>query len=984
MSNLRRRGGEGLRFCSAVLAVAACFFLACTGWSAESKPESNALPVIASVPATNALAAFRVRPGFRLELVAAEPLVASPIAMAFDENNRLFVVERSDDSDPPGTNSHSSRIRLLEDTAEDGEFHSSTIYADNLPWASAVACYGGGVFVATGPDIVFLKDTKTNGIAEVRKAIFTSFTGTNLFGAPALPNNFNWGLDNRIHAASAGVAAFVPGSSAPGALLVPLTGADFAFDPRALTICAEAGPAQSGLTFDDWGRKLICDPTRPLRSPRYELRYLARNPFFPPPPQMLEVASPATAIYRLLSVQRPAPAREPAHTTNELVRAVAPVTTMLATTWLTNAQSCVIYRGNAYPPNYLGNAFIADPSAHVVHRAVLRESGQDATAVRAPDEKDTEFILSSDPAFRPMQIINGPDGALYVADMRDGHDRGRIYRVVPVGFKRPEPALLGKATTYGLVANLSHPNGWQRDTAARLLYERRDGAAPPLLASLLDGSPTPLARLHALHVLAGLGALTPAHLRTGFRDLDQHVREHAVRLAETLVKDGALPDVLWNQLRLMAADPSIRVRCQLALTMGEIRRPEKAQVLAGLFLLTPDNPSMQAAILSSLADGAGDLFVTLAGDPRVRGNSVGWEFLLRMANMIGVQARPAEAAQVLGFIDQAQLDPQQAFPLLCALGDGLHRARSSLALIDSQNRCQRYYSLASDAVMNYLGSEPIQVEAIRLIGVGPYTVASIGDLLLLLLGSGQSEAIQSAVIATLGRFDDSRIAPAMIRRWNGLAPRLRNEAVAALLTRTSRVGAVLTALETGQISGADLSFAQVNFLRTHRDPAFSRRALQLFGPVPRQRPEAVRRFRPALGLKGAAERGRGIFVARCAACHQPSGASQTVGPHLISARIYGKERTLRAILEPNAEVRRDYLTYAVETAEGDNFIDLLRRDNEAAVTLQQLNGRPVVLPRTNIQYLQAQPWSLMPEGLEEGLTPQGMADLLEYIFTTTP
>ena len=168
-------------------------------------------PVVTSVPATNALAGFRVRPGFRIELVAAEPMVTSPVAMAFDENSRLFVVERRDDSGPPGTNSHSGRIRLLEDTEGDGEFHSSTIYADNLPWASAVACYGGGVFVATRPDILFLKDTRTNGIADVRKAIFTGFNGTNLLGARALPNNFNWGMDNRIHAASAGVAAFAAG-----------------------------------------------------------------------------------------------------------------------------------------------------------------------------------------------------------------------------------------------------------------------------------------------------------------------------------------------------------------------------------------------------------------------------------------------------------------------------------------------------------------------------------------------------------------------------------------------------------------------------------------------------------------------------------------------------------------------------------------------------------------------------------------------------
>jgi putative heme-binding domain-containing protein len=238
----------------------------------------------------------------------------------------------------------------------------------------------------------------------------------------------------------------------------------------------------------------------------------------------------------------------------------------------------------------------------------------------------------------------------------------------------------------------------------------------------------------------------------------------------------------------------------------------------------------------------------------------------------------------------------------------------------------------------------------------------------------------------LGRYNDPRIAPALIQRWGVLTPRLRCEAVTALLAQNDRSGAVLTALESGRIAGTDLSSAQVDFLRTHRDPAISRRALQLFGPVPWQRPEAVQRFKPALGLQGAADRGRGIFLARCAACHPPDHEVQALGPELVSAKIYGKERTLRAILEPNADVRRDYPTCVVETPEGEALIGLLRNENAATITVQQLNGVAVVLPRANIQYLQAQPWSLMPEGLEEGFAPQDMADLLSYILrpTTTP
>jgi putative heme-binding domain-containing protein len=202
----------------------------------------------------------------------------------------------------------------------------------------------------------------------------------------------------------------------------------------------------------------------------------------------------------------------------------------------------------------------------------------------------------------------------------------------------------------------------------------------------------------------------------------------------------------------------------------------------------------------------------------------------------------------------------------------------------------------------------------------------------------------------------------------------------ALLARSDRIGAVLDALESVQITRADLSSTQVDFLRTHRESAISRRALQLFGAVPRWRPDAVERFKPALGLQGAADRGRGIFLARCAACHTPDHEAQALGPELVSVRIYGKERILRAILEPNAEVRPDYATYALETADGETLIGRLRNENPTAVALQQQNGATVVLPRSNIRHLEAQTWSLMPERMEEGLTQQDMADLLEYVL----
>ena len=288
---------------------------------------------------------------------------------------------------------------------------------------------------------------------------------------------------------------------------------------------------------------------------------------------------------------------------------------------------------------------------------------------------------------------------------------------------------------------------------------------------------------------------------------------------------------------------------------------------------------MQAAVFSSLADGAGDLFTRLAGNARLRGDPLGQDWLRRLAAMIGVKGRVPEVSQVLRVMDQLQSEPLRAYALLYALGDGLHHTGSSLALADPR-AWDSLFTPRPQLRPDTTAAEPLRVSAMQLLGVGPYTFASAGDLLLLQLGSGQPEAVQSTALATLGRFDDPRVAPALVQRWRILTPRLRSDAFGVLLAHTNRLATVLGALETRVVDGANLSLPQVNVLRTYRDPAIRQRARQLFGPVPRQRPEAVQRFRPALGLKGLPARGREVFLARCAACHQPSGATPSFGPHL--------------------------------------------------------------------------------------------------------
>src|SRR6476469_5381636 len=179
---------------------------ACSGLrAAEPTVSSNDLPRFPPNDPTNSLTTFKVKPGFHLEIAACEPKIASPVAMCFDENNRLFVVEMIDYSERREEMPHLGRIRMLEDTDGDGFFDKSSVFADHLPWPTAIFCYAGGIFVGATPDIIYLKDTDGDGKADKREVVFTGLAeGVKRINVQGMLNSFCWGLDNRIHGATSG------------------------------------------------------------------------------------------------------------------------------------------------------------------------------------------------------------------------------------------------------------------------------------------------------------------------------------------------------------------------------------------------------------------------------------------------------------------------------------------------------------------------------------------------------------------------------------------------------------------------------------------------------------------------------------------------------------------------------------------------------------------------------------------------------------
>ncbi len=431
------------------------------------------LPRIPLKDPTEALKAFTVRPGFHVELAAAEPLLRSPVAIDFDENGRMYVAEFPEYNQAAVPKpSGKGCIRLLEDTDGDFVFDKSTVFASNVPMASAVACWDGGVYVGSAPDLFYLKDTDGDGKADVRRVALTGF-GKDVAGEGML-NSFRWGLDNRFHISTSLDGGEVLPADQPGVKAISVRRQNLLFDPRGDRFEPTSGGGQHGMSMDDWGRSYVCANSDPFQLVMYDSRYLTRNAFQQAPPAAVNVAPAGkyTKLYRVSPV-------EPWRVLRTRLRSQGIVKGSdeggSPSGFFTGATGVTVYRGDAFPAEFHGNLFVGDVANNIVHRALPLPRGLLVTAEST--EKGREFLASRDIGFRPVQMANGPDGCLWVVDMcreliegaaflppqilkhmdvGSGVDRGRIWRVVPVGYTPKQPKL-GKATTAELVALLGTP-----------------------------------------------------------------------------------------------------------------------------------------------------------------------------------------------------------------------------------------------------------------------------------------------------------------------------------------------------------------------------------------------------------------------------------------------------------------------------------------------------------------------------------------------
>jgi mono/diheme cytochrome c family protein/glucose/arabinose dehydrogenase len=531
-------------------------------------PKEN-IPPAPPLPPEDALRQFKVAPGFRVELVASEPMVEVPVVVQFDPDGRLWVIEMRGFMPNPegrGETNPVGRISILEDTDHDGRMDKKKIFLDQLVLPRALLLVDGGALVCEPPKLWFYPNVDDHAGERILVAGDFARDADPSLGVRMNPehsgNSLIRAMDNWIYSL---------------------------YHPYRYRLIdgkwhRESVPqrAQWGLSQDDFGRLFYTSNSDQLRGDLVPSHYFSVRP--------TKGKSPGIGI-QIAKDQSVWPAR-----INPGVNRGYQTGTLRSDGTLarfTAACGTCIYRGDLFPAEFYGNAFICEPSANLIRRNVLSEQDGMVTARNAYEK--AEFLASTDELFRPVNLANGPDGALYVADMYHGiiqHrffltsylrgqaedrglekviDKGRIWRVVPDGRPRGPGPQLSKASSADLVNYLSHANGWWRDTAQRLLADRAEVAVVPALRQLASSATNPVTRLHALWSLEGMSQLSAPNIESALGDSNPKVRAAAVRLAEGPLKRGTSDPIvahLRGRLLSLASDASPDVQIQIDLSLS--------------------------------------------------------------------------------------------------------------------------------------------------------------------------------------------------------------------------------------------------------------------------------------------------------------------------------------------------------------------------------------------------------------------------------
>ncbi|TWT55263.1 Trehalose utilization [Thalassoglobus neptunius] len=998
----------------------------------------------APLPAEESIKHYVAPEGFHLELFASEQfgsddaskknyagLVGKPIAMNWDERGRLWVCETIDyPNELMPENKGRDRIRICEDTDQDGRADKFTIFAENLSIPTSITFHNGGAIVQNGTETLWLKDTDGDDIADQRDVIISNWALVDTHGGVS---QLRYGIDNWFW----GMQGY--NNSEP--------------------VIEATGEKQPGFRMGFWRFRL--DDSEPPKVTDLEFIRSTDNNTWGLGISEEGLVFGSTAN-RNPSVFMPIPNRY-----YERVRGWGPQQLRtIADTYLFNpitdrirqvdqhggytaAAGHALYTGRNYPQQWWNRtAFVCGPTGKLIGTFVLKPDGAGYTST-----SPLNLVASDDEWSAPIAAEVGPDGNVwfldwynyivqhnptpqgfetgkgraYESDLRD-KKHGRIYRVVHEDTPTTAFSVLDRTDGPGLIDALRNTSYLVRLHAQRLLIEENRTDLIPELVKIVDSPQLDEigldpAAMHAIGVLQGLGYFTPDnseslsllerglnHPAAGVRRLSLQslpVTEQSVNLIES---SGVLAD----------ANAQVRLAALLALS-DQGTQDRAGKLVAERLLLGEDvNDQWLADAMTSAAAVHAVPFFERTAEVGAQISNDSPESLAKRQEVLSIvsehfsRGRPSPEDLEAVLLAAANLNPELSSAVLTGLTEGwpsdytiepTEQLEQSLVTLvqslpnDVKGRVIRLANLlGSDALSNY-ADEIVQsllstirddqqsvtnrLSAINELVVFQNKSDQVVTQLLDLITPQSPPEFSTGIMNALMNSTAETIGHQLAEKLRAFTPSIREAAIRVLLARPETTTAFLDGVEAGQIPFSDLSLDQKRALTEHPSRPIRRRAreiMQAGGGLPNaDRQKVIEELLSVTHMQGDVELGKAVFTKHCAKCHKHGDLGEEIGPNLTGMVVHPKEELLVHILDPSRSVEGNFRLYTVVTIEGRIFSGMMAAESRTSIELIDTEAKRRTLPREDIEELLASPKSLMPEGFEKQMTPEELGNLLEFL-----
>lgn len=963
-------------------------------------------------------------PGFTARVVAHEPTIRQPVSMSFDARGRLWVLQylqypnyaglkpvRQDQylrtvwdkfpEPPPRGPKGADRLTILSDPDENGVFTKSKDFVGGLNIASGFCLGHGGVYVTQPPYLLYYPDKNEDDIPDGDPEVL--LIGFGMDDTHSLANSLQWGPDGWLYGAAGSTStSAIKNPADPKAPPVEFQQGIWRYHPKVkrFELFSEGGGNTYGLDFDQHGQ-LIAGTNwggfaclHQMQGAYYVKGFAKHGPLHNPHTYGYFDHVPYTGF-------------KGGHVTN----------------------GGIVYQADAYPKEYRDQYIAANLLSNAVYWHKLTP---DRASFKA--SHGGELLEANDTWFRPVDLIQGPDGSVYVADFTDRRaahldpvdnwDRtnGRIYKIEYQGTPKPRPFDLRAAPSAGLVELLSDSNVWYRREARRLLAERQDAATYPKLRQLAVEGKGPAA-LDALWTLYGAGGCDMLFLEKLLKHPDEHVRAWAVRLTTDLPlpegQAGHSNPAIGPLAELAAREDSLVVRCQLACSARRMPVGGTLSVIRAIMGRDWDvhygtragdrDPGPYLPLLCWWATEERctahphqpeQLFTNVypttgspLSDPLVErvarrlmapdlpdGQKAAARYLENWTGERKTIVRGLAAAAEAGWA--AKLDPELVNQLRRVLDadPASEPAWFVLARGGDPAAVNRYLERVAD------GERP-EAERLRAVEVlKPVRRLAAWDLFRAELTRPNSDAIKAGLLGGLEAFDDPAVGTFVLAHYADWPAAVRRRAVQLLLARSVWALPLLKQLDAGTFPKADLSVDQARAAVGLGDRAVTALVEKHFGKLTAatagEKLARIASLQTALGrTTGDPVNGKGLFTKHCAGCHTLHGEGGKVGPDLTTVDRKNRGYLLAQTVDPSGYIRPEYVVQNVSTLDGRKLSGVAAEVGGAVTLTTVVDNKPVTttVPKADIESMTPSAVSLMPEKLLDTLSDAEVADLFAYL-----